>query len=937
MTNSHREGIRSNHLHNSQVSLRRLTHTRGNLCHAPQTRFAPLLSSRYNTSTPTFPPFSHLRFSLLRYGLRMRIPFHVSSHVLPFHRNTLLAKGRSSGALTTSRALAIITLICVLTMCSGSLVTAAEKTRPTPTPSLQEIAARPDMRTLVSRADLHYQREVKRSEAGLPLGNGRMGSLVWTSGDALQFQLNRPDVFAVNKDCAYTVDYCSGLAKVAVNFGHEVFPADNVDQHLSLYDGVATIGSGAIRAEMLAWHERDAMAIRVSDARGEAGTTHVDLKMLRPHWVQTGTHRAMSKFELDDSTMVLQQTFTQKRYYCRSAVAIVVEGRQATVEKVDSTTARLTIEPGEGDYTIWMGSAASFDTKEDVAAQAVAEAESAARRGYQRIREENLAWWHDFWSKSFVELSSADGVAEGLEQGYTYYLYIMGATSRGAFPPKFNGMLFSTGDDVRRWGSKFWWWNTQTLYWTPLAANHPELMDPLYDMYSGMLDSAAVAARQQWGSEGIFIPETVDFDGLAKLPENIAAELQDLLLERKLWEDTSPHFRGYCLSQNGFASRWNFIHAPQAMPHSWITHIFFSQAQIAWHYWLRYEYLQDEAWLRDRAYPMLRGVAQFYRTYPNIKKGEDGRYHIYNVNNGEGVWGGQDPHEEIAAVMGVLPLAIKASEILGVDEELRDGWRDLLENMAPLPTNLHVDAVNPRLTRDGVVWTPALKPAKKFNNRSVGLRPAIHFDLVTLETPPSELKRMAQLTYESRSFTRLQAAGAPEKRQRILTQNGIVAANMGAAEDVQELLPRQVNRVGTDPSYLLANRMSLEEGVQTQGVEHLGSASYAIQRALCQSIAPRPGAEPVIHLFPAWPRDWAANFELLCRRGFLVRSSIESGQIPFVEITSQLGGDCRLRNPWNTTNVEIRRGESIEVVEGQSLLVLQTKPGEKLLLLPSRS
>ena len=38
-------------------------------------------------------------------------------------------------------------------------------------------------------------------------------------------------------------------------------------------------------------------------------------------------------------------------------------------------------------------------------------------------------------------------------------------------------------------------------------------------MYSGMFDACALAARQQWGSEGIFIPETVWFDGLAKLPE----------------------------------------------------------------------------------------------------------------------------------------------------------------------------------------------------------------------------------------------------------------------------------------------------------------------------------------------------------------------------------------------------------------------------------
>ena len=53
-----------------------------------------------------------------------------------------------------------------------------------------------DYKSLVSRADLTYAKPVDRSEEGLPVGNGRMGSLVWTTPDALKFQLNRVDVFA---------------------------------------------------------------------------------------------------------------------------------------------------------------------------------------------------------------------------------------------------------------------------------------------------------------------------------------------------------------------------------------------------------------------------------------------------------------------------------------------------------------------------------------------------------------------------------------------------------------------------------------------------------------------------------------------------------------------------------------------------------------------
>ena len=55
-----------------------------------------------------------------------------------------------------------------------------------------------DYPSLVSRADLHYDTSATRSEEGMPVGNGRMGSLVWTTPNALRFQVNRNDVFATD-------------------------------------------------------------------------------------------------------------------------------------------------------------------------------------------------------------------------------------------------------------------------------------------------------------------------------------------------------------------------------------------------------------------------------------------------------------------------------------------------------------------------------------------------------------------------------------------------------------------------------------------------------------------------------------------------------------------------------------------------------------------
>ena len=75
-----------------------------------------------------------------------------------------------------------------------------------------------------------------------------------------------------------------------------------------------------------------------------------------------------------------------------------------------------------------------------------------------------------------------------------------------------------------------------------------------------------------------------------------------------------------------------------------------------------------------------------------------------------------------------------------------------------------------------------------------------------------------------------------------------------------------------------------------------------------QSNPPAPGEESVIlRVFAAWPKEWNARFTLLARGGFLVTAAIEKGEIDSVELVSQAGAPCRLRNPWAGATVEILR------------------------------
>ena len=130
-------------------------------------------------------------------------------------------------------------------------------------------------------------------------------------------------------------------------------------------------------------------------------------------------------------------------------------------------------------------------------------------------------------------------MAEYVAQNYYYFLYLMGSSSRGDYPPRFGGMLWGTTGDMRIWGSQHWWHNMSCYYDPLIQANHHELVEPVFNMYTGMYKNCERAAEQQWGSKGIYIPETVWFDGLAELPDDIAEEMRELYLGLKPWSMAS--------------------------------------------------------------------------------------------------------------------------------------------------------------------------------------------------------------------------------------------------------------------------------------------------------------------------------------------------------------------------------------------------------------
>jgi hypothetical protein len=832
-------------------------------------------------------------------------------------------------------------------------------------------ATAPDLRALISESDLIYERPVPRSEEGIPIGNGTMGTLVWTTPNELRFQINRVDVYANNSATNSFFerhnDYCGGCGFVEIDFGafSEPFPESGFRQHLSVYDGLLTIEGAGVTARILAAPAYDVMAIEIDDRRRSSVPVEIHLRMLRSDnkyfggemenyirdhevVVQNRNHTAASQLLSRNNGIGLRQEFREGDYVCQSCIAIGVSGRDAISSFPNETEVRLSIPPGAGRYTVWISTTAGMHAGGDVTADGFEWLEGGISKGFGPLAAEAAAWWHDFWERGYVSLRSADGTAQFVQQNYHYFLYVMASSSRGKFPPKFNGMLWNTQGDLRTWGAQHWYANLSCYYEMLFAANRPELLQPVFSMYGGMYQAAATAAREEWGSQGIYIPETSFFDGLEQLPDDVATEMRDLYLLRKPWEQRSPRFQEFALTKHPHSSRWNWIQAGTwekghyvitdrgAGPYGPVNHSFASGPKVAYYFWRHYEFTLDRDFLSTHAYPMLKGVVEFYRNFPNVKKGADGKYHIHNVNSNESVLGARDTDEDLSAMRGVTAALLRAAQILNRDAEMQPVWREFLDHLAPLSTSDNPEALKPATYQGPRVFVRGLKPSV----RGVGLTPDGNsmpmwlFDLCHVHTADRATLETANNTFNYAFRNGINA----NTNVQVLSKQAIAGALLGRPEAARFLVPAQIQVKAPErgTSYrngaVLANRMTLREGPQALDAQRLGRAGEALQLALIQSNPPFPGEDSAIHLFPAWPKEWDARFRLAARGAFVVEASIQEGKISTVIVESQGGAECRMYNPWPESAVAVaREGGQAETLRG-ALLRFPTRKGERITL-----
>ena len=103
---------------------------------------------------------------------------------------------------------------------------------------------------------------------------------------------------------------------------------------------------------------------------------------------------------------------------------------------------------------------------------------------------------------------------------------------------------------------------------------------------------------------------------------------------------------------------------------------------LAAYFYRRYRFSCDKEFLADVGYPFLKKVAIFYENF--FVKGEDGFYHAYPSNSGEKEFsrsGATDQMQVLTHGAFALHAAAEAAEIIGVDAEPAQKWREISQKI----------------------------------------------------------------------------------------------------------------------------------------------------------------------------------------------------------------------------------------------------------------
>ncbi len=491
-------------------------------------------------------------------------------------------------------------------------------------------------------------------------------------------------------------------------------------------------------------------------------------------------------------------------------------------------------------------------------------------QGYTSATLASFTAWGHWWDRTpSVALPDA-----GIEQLFEMGMYRLGALTGPAAPPIALQGPWVEDHRFPPWSGDYHFnINVQECYWPCLAGNHPESIDTLAEMLMEWIPRLRRNARAFLGVEdALFLPHSTDDRGTA---------------------------------MTGFWS--GFVDLGCA---GWISHLF----------WQRYRWTGDTEFLARVAYPWLKGSLSAYRAA--LQSDDAGLSLPVSVSpeyggRGRGAWG-RNASFQLAIVHFLCQSLREASEILGVDVKERASWAEV-DRLLPLGA---VDGTPELLLWEG-------QPLCESHRHHSHLAAIYPFDL--LDTLGSEAHR--RLAANSlRRWTRM---GMGQWTGWCLPWAAIIHARQGNGEMASlllEMLRRLFQTAGfaTTHDARAAGLTVMDARPDVMQLDAGLGAAAAVMECLVHT------SQGVLRLFPAVPPSWrqTAFTGIRAEGGVLVSALRENGQLVEATLEPTVDVGIRLLNPCPGT-VVIQTGGLPPSRSQQRIIALELRGGERVVLTPA--
>lgn len=743
--------------------------------------------------------------------------------------------------------------------------------------------------------------EVWNWDQALPVGNGKLGAMVFGHVHKEQIQLNEeslwsggylernnPDALAqlpkvrqllfdgklkeAERLCAIAMmgtpehqRHYETLGDLFIDFYHDSDEVKNYRRELDINKAIVTvqyeIDGVTFKREIFSSAVDDAIIIRITANKKEA----ISFRGFVGRELFMDTRTA-----LNDSTVAL-------RGGCGGPdsidYSIILKGT-AEGGSLYTMGGNLVVENADV-VTLYLSSKTSY-LSENFDAVAIDIVEAVAKRDYEVILKEHIAEYQSYFHRMNLLLGNKkealentkiptderlqrvkDGsLDDGLISLYFHFgRYLLISSSRpGTLPANLQGIW--NKHHTSPWGCKFTInINTEMNYWPAETCNLSDCHTPLFDLIEKMREPGRHTAKVMYDCKGFVAHHNVD-----------------------LWGDTAPQDHWMPATVWPMGAAW-----------------------LCLHLWEHYEFTCDKEFLK-KVYGTLKESAEFFVDYliedrngylvtcPSVSP--ENTYRLESGETGSLCIG---PSMDSQIIYALFSSCIKACELLDSDKEFADTLTNIRERLP-----------KPSIGKYGQIMEWAedydeVEPGHRHISQLFALHPS---NQITVKDTP-ELAKAARSTLERR----LAHGGGHTGWSRAWIINFWARLEDGekAYENINALLTKST----------LINLLDNHPPFQIDG--NFGGAA-GVAEMLIQSHSNE------INIFPAMPKQWSeGEVNGLCARGGFEVSIKWDKKKTQVKITSKVGNQCVLRTPKNAhTSEEINTR-----VIGENVIAFDTVKGKE--------